>query len=461
MKRIVFCFDGTWNRLAADCPTNVVLMAQMIKPVDHKGVAQIVYYDEGIGTDSKWNRLTAGAFGQGMLKILREAYRFLIFNYKAGDEIFAFGFSRGAYTARSFIGFIRHAGILDAVSASKIDRAIDIYRNAPAGTGEESEEGLRFRMENCTGVCVSDADLEFRKRELQGFDPAKSPILDIAYVGVWDTVRALGLPDFVPGSRWINGKYNFHDAVLTSKTKSARHAVALDEERPTFRATLFDNIAELNLKSGFDGNTRPDDDWDAPYQQRWFPGVHGAVGGGGSRRGLSDGAMAWILIGARKAGLEVRNENDELVFTLRPNPFDYLHNESTRTIWQRGLFATLRGLFHSPRKGPVMLEDLHRSVLLRHYAAAESLADVQPYRPGALKNATAAIARWPCADFIQTKSASAEYKVVKGDTMARIAEEHLGDAKRSPEIFAANRDRIDDPNYINIDDKLRIPIDMH
>ena len=139
-RRLVFCFDGTWNRLNADLPTNVVRIAQMVPTVARDGTPQVVYYNEGVGTGGWLNRFNGGMFGQGMLQIMREAYRFLIFNYQPGDEIYAFGFSRGAYTARSFIGLIRHAGILDVARAKAINRAIEIYRRAPAGqTGEEHE----------------------------------------------------------------------------------------------------------------------------------------------------------------------------------------------------------------------------------------------------------------------------------------------------------------------------------
>ena len=158
MKKLVFCFDGTWNQLSADVPTNVAWLAQMIRPRTRDGTAQVVYYDEGIGTQANAiRRLTDGAFGWGMLANIREAYRFLIFNYEPGDQIYAFGFSRGAYTARSFLGFIRHAGILDVASASKIDKAIEIYRDAPAGrTGKESALAMRFRAKFCKGMCVSE-----------------------------------------------------------------------------------------------------------------------------------------------------------------------------------------------------------------------------------------------------------------------------------------------------------------
>ena len=78
MKRLVFCFDGTWNKLSTNCPTNVVLVAEMVAPLAKGGVPQIVYYDEGIGT-AKSERFTGGAFGKGMMTNIREAYRFFQF----------------------------------------------------------------------------------------------------------------------------------------------------------------------------------------------------------------------------------------------------------------------------------------------------------------------------------------------------------------------------------------------
>lgn len=140
MKRLVFCFDGSWNRLDADCPTNVVLMAESIRPTASDGTTQIVYYDEGVGT-GKREKFRGGVLGMGLLTNLREAYRFLIFNYEPGDEIFIFGFSRGAYTARSFAGFTRHVGVLDINSASQINRALSLYIR-------RSEQGRRRSSAN-------------------------------------------------------------------------------------------------------------------------------------------------------------------------------------------------------------------------------------------------------------------------------------------------------------------------
>ena len=462
-KRLVFCFDGTWNQLSADRPTNVVQLAQMVQPIASDGTAQIVYYDEGIGTNmNRLLRLRDGAFGRGMLRILREAYRFLIFNYEPGDEIFAFGFSRGAYTARSFVGFIRHAGILDVANANAIDRAIKIYQQADAGAGVESAEGLKFRSQYCHGVCVSAADRDYRIKNVPGFDPEKSPILTIRYLGVWDTVRALGVPDFLPGAGWFNRKYGFHNAVLTSKIKAARHAVAIDELRPTFRATLFGagKIADLNNRTQRKDQP-PMPEWRLDYHEKWFPGVHGAVGGGGQLHGLSDGALEWVLTGARNAGLELRAEIDNAAFKLRPDAFDQLYNETQLPWNQRGVIGKLRGLVLSPRKGPGDWTELSLVALRRWHADPALLPGKQPYRPGALVPIGAAIDRWPWRSPPEWKGEGpvvvVDYSVKQGDTLSKLAKVRLGDASRWKDLFELNRDRIDDPDHLSIGTLLRLP----
>jgi uncharacterized protein (DUF2235 family) len=457
-KRLVFCFDGTWNRLSADVPTNVAFVAQMVRPVARDGTPQIVYYDEGIGANTWFGRrIYEGATGKGMERKLREAYRFLIFNYERGDEIFAFGFSRGAFTARSFIGFIRHAGILDVISANKIDKALELYKTSKivGKTGEESGQALRFRFLNCKGVCVSEEDAEFRRRVDPAYDPAKVPILEFSYLGVWDTVRALGVPDFLPFSRWINEKYGFHDAVLTSKIKSARHAVALDEERPTFRATLFgrERVAELTALAGA-GRETPFDDWAQPYQEKWFPGTHGSVGGGGAHRGLSDGALFWVLSGARRAGLQLRSESDARAFLIAPNSFDHLSNQAARTIWDRWPLKWLRELINSPRPGPTGVDELGLATFQRWFADSRTIADGKLYRPGALRQLAGAIDLWPHA---RMPSFKFEHIFQAGESLSKLAKRYLGEARRYPEIFAANRDRIEDPDYLYVGMPLRMP----
>jgi uncharacterized protein (DUF2235 family) len=461
-RRLVFCFDGTWNRLNADLPTNVVKMAQMIRPVARDGTPQLVYYDEGIGTDSFVNRIGGGMLGKGMLKIMREAYRFLIFNYQPGDEIFAFGFSRGAYTARSFIGFIRHAGILDVAKASSINRAIEIYRKAPAGqTGEESGQAIRFRLLNCASACVSEMDRQARVRLFPAlskearadfpddYDPAKLDLIDFRYLGVWDTVRALGLPDFLPGAKWANRNHAYHDAVLTSKVRAARHAIAIDETRMAFEPTLFgrDRVDELNTLAAKD-RQQPFAEWEKPYQERWFPGVHRAVGGGGEWRGLADMALAWILRGARRAGLDVRTDDDSQIYRLTGNAFV---ETGEKRSWAP---------FRRPRAGPAAMPELSQVALARWYADPEKLPGQRRYRPKPLDLVASQIAKSPYSPSALAASLPSDcplVRVMRGDTLGKIAERELGDKKRWTDLFAANRDQLDDPDDLAIGLELRVP----
>lgn len=304
MKRLVFCFDGTWNKIDAEFSTNVVITAESVLPLSRERVAQLIYYDEGVGT-SRFDRIRGGVLGNGLVQNLAEAYRFLIFNYTSGDEIYIFGFSRGAYTARSFAGLLSTCAIPLRMHAGRVEDAIDKYKSRN-DTENFRNEILAFRREMSPNVCVSDMEVDWRKSNLPNFKPEEASVLSIKYLGVWDTVGALGIPASFEILSWANRKHRFHDTNLSAFVKSARHAVAIDERRRDFAPTLWTNLDELNKASGFSGKLD-----EAPYQQVWFPGTHSSVGGGGERRGLSDQALDWVLDGARIAGLELDHSDTQ------------------------------------------------------------------------------------------------------------------------------------------------------
>jgi uncharacterized protein (DUF2235 family) len=133
MKRLILCCDGTWNtpdqRVGeVDCPTNVVKVSRAVllkAPTAH----QIVHYQRGVGSRPGLDRWTGGAFGHGLATNVQDAYHFVVNNYNEGDEIFLFGFSRGAFTARSIVGFIRNSGLLHARGASSLLRCVfELYQ---------------------------------------------------------------------------------------------------------------------------------------------------------------------------------------------------------------------------------------------------------------------------------------------------------------------------------------------
>ncbi|MDP6822105.1 MAG: DUF2235 domain-containing protein [Dehalococcoidia bacterium] len=290
-RRIVICCDGTWNTPDRSNPTNVVKLARSITPVSSDGTSQIVFYDLGVGTGPWLDRYTGGALGMGLVKNIEDAYRFLIHNYEPGDDVFLFGFSRGAYTARSLAGLIRNVGLLHKTQVDEFQNAFALYRRKDAGP--ESSEARAFRNRHA--------------REI-----------DIHFVGVWDTVGALGIP--LGGLRWLTRrKHGFHDVELSRGVKNGFHALAIDEKRGSFKPSLW----MAKKKEG------------QVVEQVWFAGAHSDVGGGYYRAGLSDMAFDWMKEKAEGCGLAFDEEYVESIIHV-----DHLSGPHDS---KKGLFKFTRG----------------------------------------------------------------------------------------------------------------------
>lgn len=454
MKRLVVCFDGTWNRLDAPHSTNVVLTAESVVPQATGGVTQAIFYDDGVGTRA-FEKITGGVFGHGLVENMGDAYRFLIFNYMPGDEIYIFGFSRGAFTARSFAGLLSTCGILRRSSASKVTDAIKRYQGRDKTDGYR-EAMMQFRQAHAPHVCVSACEEKWRREKVQGYVADSSCRLHVAYLGVWDTVGALGVPARYRPLQFFNRKHRFHDTSLSGFVRRARHAVAIDERRRDFEPTLWDNVVEMNRAAGADPEAVT-----APYQQKWFPGVHGAVGGGGEFRGLSDQAMDWVLTGARQGGLEFDSARDSRLYKLRPDATDFLFNSPPPRLFSADWFmnAILR---KADRKGPGLVSEVSRSARRRWHEKAENLKDRKLYRPPTLSGVSEPLSQLdpvPLGVGLDEVAIGPFdlYEVTHGDTLGRIAFAKYGDAAQWRHIFQANLDKIDDADLIYIGQSLRIP----
>lgn len=286
-RNIALCFDGTWNSDDRASPTNVVKTSQALLPQTAAGTSQLRYYDRGVGT-GRFDRVRGGVVGLGLARNVELAYVWLSAHYRPGDRLFLFGYSRGAYTARSLAGLLGLCGVPDpercaaaGLSVAQVAHAgMAVYRR-PRGA-ERSERAARHV-------------------ETFAVPPAapKSPCA-VEFIGVWDTVGALGVP--VTWLNWIGARrHRFHDVRLGRHIRHACHAVAIDEGRRPFAPTLWAN--------------RP-----APGQrveQLWFPGVHSDVGGGRPNTGLSDRALLWIWARAHAAGLAL--EPDAVRAGLAPD----------------------------------------------------------------------------------------------------------------------------------------------
>ena len=285
----VFC-DGTWNTPhdtdgGVPSPTNVVRMYNALSEYDAVGGRQNRYYHPGVGTDGgRFNRLLEGVTGKGLDRNIMSAYKWVSTRYEAGDKLFLLGFSRGAYTVRSLAGMIIRCGLLDLVGAedetawSSVEVVFDCYRHKK--TPMLMQRPIRM-------------------------DSAR---IEIEFLGVWDTVGALGIPDHLALLNLVDDlrEHDFHDTELSAQVKRARHAVAIDELRESFSPTLWSNAA-----------SHPD------AEEVWFPGVHSNVGGGYGQTGLSTvlrSVFAAVNYSReqRKQKLHLRREGDWRSFPPLP-----------------------------------------------------------------------------------------------------------------------------------------------
>jgi uncharacterized protein (DUF2235 family) len=258
-KRIVFCADGTWDAPGAN--TNVYLIYKALAV----SADQVTYYDDGVGADATGlTHLLDGAFGGGLFQKIQDGYTKIAHVYEQGDQIYLFGFSRGAYTARSLAGMIAACGLPSgSFTDNCVAQAFAAYRD-PA-----TRASLLAGLGSC-GLCAAT----------------------IQMVGVWDTVGSLGIPAMSGGVD--QSQYGFLDTSLHPDVKSAYQALAIDEVRAQFPATL----------------------WTPPFAatqtvaQVWFPGCHGDVGGGTPQGGPVDGGtrlcditLGWMIANGSAQGL--------------------------------------------------------------------------------------------------------------------------------------------------------------
>lgn len=460
MKRLVFCFDGSWNRLSAPNPTNVVITAQSVTPVTRDGTRQIIHYDPGVGTGvaDKWQ---GGLFGEGLIDKIVDGFTFLVFNYEPGDEIFVFGFSRGAFTARAFVGMVRQVGILQRKHATRIGDAVELYNQHKPGEGHNLEPLLRFRAELSAQLCIDEEEDAWRVKNVPGYRTGAAAVLRIKYVGVWDTVAAIGVPTDFFFAKHANKDEQYFDSDLSPLVVSARHAGAIDEDRTTFAPTLWPNFQDLNASLGYAPAAA-----DAPYQQKWFPGHHGSVGGGGDIRGLSDGALVWVLDGAERMGLQVDRDPESPLFSVKPDDLAALENMMPAPPTVQGKAEALL-MRRAPRAhGPTRMEEVSESALRRWRESAEHLPEGRPYRPkpldaiaGLIDAGQGAAPPRPeqhTAPELPKPMPGALYKVVYGDQLRRIAEVAYGHADCAAAIMSENP-TIDDANRIFIGQIIYLP----
>lgn len=315
-KRIVLLLDGTSNEIKST-RTNILRLYGTLEKSDD----QLVYYDPGVGTfgaDNAWSRtwrktveIWGMATGWGLDKNVKDAYRFLIANYRSGtdaegnkwhDEIAIFGFSRGAYSARVLAGFLRAFGLIETRNLNLVNYAYRAYKRI----GERTDEG-------------AFDEIRLYERILR---PAQVPV---RFLGLFDTV-----PSVIEAGRF-GPRLKFHAFTANNfMVQTVRHAVSTDERRTMFRAQLWP-MGQVYKTNPFDPNPGKQD-----AKEVWFAGDHGDVGGGHpeAESGLAKIPLYWMIEAAKGAGLTFKTRTvNEIVLGqnpkrdyVRPNPLAPTHD---------------------------------------------------------------------------------------------------------------------------------------
>lgn len=297
-KNIALFFDGTWNTpgnhqdVDKGQSTNVFRLHEAVAAADAQGKPQVKWYEPGVGT--KWyNRIRGGAFGTGLSEKIQEGYEVLAKAYSDGDQVFIFGFSRGAYSARSLVGMIRNCGLLRPGNLSQLKAAYELYRTRDGSA--DTQNAVFFRNKY--------------SREIP-----------IHFLGVWDTVGALGIP--VESFEWFNkAKYEFHDTELSGIVRNAFQALAIDEHRKLYNATLWDPLEKPQQT----------------LEQVWFAGAHSNIGGGYQGDLLCDIALGWMAGKAKQCGLALNPNSLPVV----PNPPGFTTLRDSYAEFLKGAYSRI------------------------------------------------------------------------------------------------------------------------
>lgn len=287
MKRLALFFDGTWNIPGSN--TNVWRLSLMLAEAGRDGLAQKKFYDAGVGT--RWyDRLTGGMFGAGLSENIRSGYRWLMEHYDPGDEIYLFGFSRGAFTARSLAGLISRCGLLKPDAPMSF---MQVYERYQKGDTVRPLYELEYLQRH------GHRDFDFEERTLLEYAYYGRDFIKM--VGVWDTVGSIGIP-FGNFKGISSRSLKFHNTNLSKVVQHSYQALAMDEYRHPYWAVLWTDFVPAVPKPGTPAE--PDDPF---VEQRWFAGAHANVGGGYCNDLLLQRPLAWMQKKAEVCGLGFRS----------------------------------------------------------------------------------------------------------------------------------------------------------
>lgn len=348
-KSIILFSDGTGNSSAKLFKTNVWRMYEAVDlgpPAEGKR-DQISYYDDGVGTSFfKPLTLLGGTFGWGLQRNVLDIYRYACRNYREGDDIYAFGFSRGAFTVRLVVALIASEGLVRSSSEAELDRKSRAAYHAFRATFLPRRLQWPTRLFRRARAVIGAWAGRLTGRE--AYDLADNCRPPIRFVGVWDTVAAYGGPITEITRAIDNWIYplSMPNYQLNERVLRARHALAIDDERDAFHPLLWDEVHEAALIKAKKVDERR-------LEQVWFTGMHADVGGGYPDESLSYVSLLWMMEEAERAGLRTLTVVKDRIVALASS-YGPIHNS------RAGLAAYYR---YQPRKIAAWLDPVDTKTL--------------------------------------------------------------------------------------------------
>jgi uncharacterized protein (DUF2235 family) len=365
MRNIVICCDGTGNEISENI-SNVLKLYRCLRKTEKTQPRQLVFYDPGVGTLERpdpWHKLRQDfnailglATGYGLDDNVLAAYAFLVHNYQAGDQIYLFGFSRGAYTVRVLAGLIHKVGLISPEQVNLAGSGLIAYKQF------SSDEAPKLRAE--AKLLTESGDAEGPLPQT-AFDNAaqfaritSSRWPTIRFVGVWDTVASVIVPR-ADRFYWPSLE-ELAFTIANPSVQTFRQAISIDERRCMFRLKKWDDLQTFKHNRFNDAHAEPQD-----ILQVWFAGVHADIGGGYPEKesGLSKYPLLWMIDEATKCGLTVNQATvNQLAWGIqrKGSPFSYVAPD-------------VRGELHTSLRGAWwILEYIPKSASYKEWPARKS-----------------------------------------------------------------------------------------
>ena len=365
MRNIIICCDGTGNEISENI-SNVLKLYRCLRKTEKTQPRQLVYYDPGVGTLARpdpWHKLRQDfnailglATGYGLDDNVLAAYGFLVHNYQAGDQIYLFGFSRGAYTVRVLAGLIHKVGLITPEQVNLAGSGLIAYKQFSSDEAPKLRAKIKSAIDVAAAEDAAPQTAFDNAAQFARITSARWPT--IRFVGVWDTVASVIVPR-ADRFYWPSLE-ELAFTLVNPSVQTFRQAISMDERRCMFRLKKWDDPQTYKHNRFNDAHAEPQD-----ILQVWFAGVHADIGGGYPEKesGLSKYPLLWMIDEATKCGLQVNQATvNQLAWGVqrKGSPFSYV-------------VPDVRGELHTSLRGAWwILEYLPKSAKYREWPARKT-----------------------------------------------------------------------------------------